>query len=228
MEPQQPPHAEHQRFLATLRASVHGQTLGLRLATLAGVSAWLLMHGQSAEPRYLFVAPLLAVAGASLEVGLARRDLLLAALSRVPTAMVDLELVSEQVPWRRALVRSATAWLYAPMAAVAAAITIDALGARPGWTQQAIWMVALSLSVLATYAGLMGAWWLDRFGEQAPPPGAAALRSASASASSSPAAAPAAGVVQRTPSLVPPEPTPGPFPVKRSEATTQSFGTPVS
>ncbi|MBK8691945.1 MAG: hypothetical protein IPN17_06475 [Deltaproteobacteria bacterium] len=223
MEPQQHPHAEHQRFLATLRASVHGQTLGLRLATLAGVSAWLLVHGQNAEPRYLFVAPLLAVAGASLEVGLARRDLLLAALSRVPTAMIDLELVSEQAPWRRALVRSATAWLYAPMAAVAAAITIDALGARPGWTQQAIWMVALSLSVLATYAGLLGAWWLDRFGEQAPQPGLAALRSASASAA--PTVEPAVGVVQRTPSLVPPEPTPGPFPVKGVHATS---GTPVS
>lgn len=227
MEPQQHPHAEHQRFLATLRATVHGHTLGLRLATLAGVSAWLLVHGQSAEPRYLFVAPMLAVAGGSLEVGLARRDLLLAALARVPTAMVDLELVSEQVPWRRALVRSAVSWLYAPVAAVAAAITIDALGARPGWTQQAIWMVALGLSVLATYAGLLGAWWLDRFGEQAPSPGLAALRSA-ASPSAAPVAAPAVGVVQRTPSLVPPEPTPGPFPVKRAEATTQSFGTPVS
>jgi len=124
-------------------------------------------------------------------------------------------------------VRSAMSWLYAPMAAVAAAITIDALGARPGWTQQAIWMVALSLSVLATYAGLAGAWWLDRFGEQAPAPGLAALRSA-ASPSAAPAAAPALGVVQRTPSLVPPEPTPGPFPVKRPEATTQNFGTPVS
>jgi hypothetical protein len=225
MELQSHPLAEHQRFLATLRARVHSQTLGLRLATLAGVSTWLLVHGQSAEARYLFVAPLLALAGGALEVGLARRDLLLAALARVPTAMVDLDLVEGHVPWRRALVRSAMSWLYAPTATIAAAITIDTLGARPGWTQQAIWMVALALSVLAAYAGLLGAWWLDRFGEQAPPLGAAALRSAAGAGAS---AAPAAGVVQRTPSLVPPEPSPGPFPVKRVEATTQNFGTPVS
>ncbi len=223
MEPQSHPLAEHQRFLATLRARVHSQTLGLRLATLAGVSTWLLAHPPSDEARYLFVAPLLALAGGALEVGLARRDLLLAALAKVPTAMVDLDLVEGQVPWRRALVRSAMAWLYAPAAAIAAAITIDTLGARPGWAQQAIWMVALALSVLAAYAGLLGAWWLDRFGEQAPPVGVAALRSA---AGASPAPAP--GAVQRTPSLVPPEPSPGPFPVKRVEATTQNFGTPVS
>jgi hypothetical protein len=223
MELQSHPLAEHQRFLATLRARVHSQTLGLRLATLAGVSTWLLAHPAADEARYLFVAPLLALAGGALEVGLARRDLLLAALAKVPTAMVDLDLVEGQVPWRRALVRSAMAWLYTPAAAIAAAITIDTLGARPGWTQQAIWMVALALSVLAAYAGLLGAWWLDRFGEQAPPVGVAALRSAAAASP-----APAPGAVQRTPSLVPPEPTPGPFPVKRVEATTQNFGTPVS
>ena len=228
-----PPHplAEHQRFLATLRARVHAQALGLRLATLAGVSAWVLVHGQSTEARYLFVAPMLALAGGALEVGLVRRDLLLGALGRVPTVMVDLELVEAQVPWRRALLRSAMPWLYVPTAAVAAAITIDTLAARPGWTVQAIWMVALGLSVIAAYTGLLGAWWLDRFGGQATVPvGAEALRSAAGIAGGAPAGVyPGAGVgvVQRTPSLVPPEPSPGPFPVKRAESTTQSFGTPA-
>lgn len=221
MEPQPHPLAEHQRFLATLRASLDAQALWLRLATLAGVSTWVLVHGQSAEARYLFVAPMLALAGGALEVGLTRRDQLLAALGRLPTVMVDLELVEGQVPWRRALVRSALPWLYLPTAALAAAITIDTLAARPGWAVQTIWMLALGLSVVAAYTGLLGAWWLDRFGEPAAPVGARALRPA---AQAPVAAAPA---VQRTPSLVPPEPSPGPFPAKRTEATTQSFGTPV-
>ncbi len=220
-----PPHtlAEHQRFLATLRASVHVQSLGLRLTTLAGVSAWVLVHGQSTEARYLFVAPLLALAGGALEVGLARRDMLLGALSRVPTVMIDLDLVEAQVPWRRALIRSAMAWLYVPTAAVAAAITIDTLAVRPGWTVQAIWTVALGLSVIAAYTGLLGAWWLDRFGASVTVPvGASALRGA---AGINPGAE--VGVVQRTPSLLPAEPSPGPFPVKSAESTTQNFGTPT-
>lgn len=226
MEPQAHPLAEHQRFLATLRARVHAQTLWLRLSTLAGVSTWVLVHGQSAEARYLFVAPMLALAGGAMEVGLARRDQLLGALGRVPTVMVDLELVEAQVPWRQALLRSAMSWLYVPTAALAAAITLDTLAARPGWTAQTIWVVALGLAVLAAYMGLLGVWWLNRFGDHSPPLGAAALRSAAAPVGLSPSAP--VGAVQRTPSLVPPEPSPGPFPVKRTESTTQSFGTPVS
>ena len=222
MDPQTHPLAEHQRFLATLRARVQGQTLWLRLATLAGVSAWVLTHGAAAEPRYLFVAPALALVGGAMEVGLARRDQLLGALARVPTVLVDVELVEAQVPWRRALVRSALGWLYVPTAALAAGITIDTLAARPGWAAQTVWTVALALAVVAAYAGLLGAWWLDRFGEPARPLGVAALRGPF------PTEAPAAPAVQRTPSLAPPEPSPGPFPVKRPEATTQSFGTPVS
>jgi hypothetical protein len=228
MEPHAHPLAEHQRFLATLRARVQGQTLGLRLATLAGVAAWVQVHGQTSEARYLFVAPLLALMGGALELELTRRDQLLGALGRVPTVLVDVELVASQVPWRRALLRSAAPWLYVPLAALAAAITIDTLAARPGWAGQTIWMVALGLSVVAAYTGLLGAWWLERFGEAAAPAQVAvqALRGPF------PAAAPvepqSPAVVQRTPSLVPPEPTPGPFPVKRAESTTQSFGTPVS
>jgi hypothetical protein len=236
MDPQAPPYAEHQRFIATLRARVHGQTLALRLATLAGVSTWLLVHGQSPEARYLFVAPLLALAGGALEVGLARRDQLLGALARVPTAMVDLELVALQVPRRRALLRSALAWLYVPTAVLAAGITIDTLAARPGWEGQTIWMVALALSVIAAYAGLLGAWWLERFGEPAAVKvGAAQLRIAAGVGTEAPRSETAFGGahaggagVQRTPSLAPPEPSPGPFPVKRTEATTQSFGTPLT
>lgn len=236
MDPQTHPLAEHQRFLATLRARVHTETLGVRLATLAGVATWLQLHGQTSEARYLFVAPMLALVGGALEVGLTRRDQLLGALGRVPTVMVDVELVAPQVPWRRALLRSAVAWLYVPLATLAAAITIDTLGVRPGWTGEVIWMVALGLSVVASYTGLLGAWWLERFGEAAAPApvGVPALRGPFASpapaitAAPLPAAVPPPAVVQRTPSLVPPEPTPGPFPVKRTESTTQSFGTPVS
>ncbi|MDB4928993.1 MAG: hypothetical protein JWM10_1477 [Myxococcaceae bacterium] len=230
MDPQSPPYAEHQRFLATLRSRLQGQTLWLRLATLAGVSAWVLVHGQSPEARYLFVAPLLALAGGALELGLARRDLLLGALARVPTTAVDLELVEPQVPWRRALLRSAAAWLYAPTAVLAAAITIDTLAARPGWEGQTIWMVALALSVIAAYTGLLGAWWLERFGEPAATTvGATQLRIAAGVGFEAPRAETAGGAaVQRTPSLVPAEATPGPFPVKRAESTTQSFGTPLT
>jgi hypothetical protein len=231
MEPPTHPFAEHQRFLATLRARVHGQTTGLRVATLAGVAAWVQLQGQTPEARYLFLAPMFALAGGALEVGLTRRDQLLGALGRVPTVMVDLDMVAPQVPWRLALLRSAAAWLYIPTAAIAAAITIDTLAVRPGWTGEVIWMVALGLSVVAAYTGLLGAWWQERFGQAAP--GAHAPRAASAPAAPfapAPALDPAAGVgvVQRTPSLVPPEPVPGPFPVKRTESTTQSFGTPVS
>jgi hypothetical protein len=229
MEPHAHPLAEHQRFLATLRARVQGQTLGLRLATLAGVAAWVQVHGQTSEARYLFVAPLLALMGGALEIELTRRDQLLGALGRVPTVMVDVELVASQVPWRRALLRSAAPWLYVPLAALAAAITIDTLAARPGWAGQTIWMVALGLSVVAAYTGLLGAWWLERFGEAAAPAqvGVQALRRPFAAGAPAPVEALSAAAVQRTPSLVPPEPTPGPFPVKRTESTTQSFGTPV-
>lgn len=218
MDTQPTPFAEHQRFLATLRARLHAQALWLRLATLAGVSAWVLVHGQTAEARYLFVAPMLALAGGALEVGLERRDQLLAALGRIPTVMVDLDLVEAQVPWRRAAWRSALPWLYLPTAVIAAGITLDTLDARPGWSAHLFWLIALGLATVAAYAGVLGAWWSDRFGdarETAAPPAVTGL-----------AATPA--VVQRTPSLVPPEPTPGPFPVKRAESTTQSFGTPVS
>jgi hypothetical protein len=232
MDPQAPPYAEHQRFLATLRARVQGQTLWLRLATLAGASTWVLVHGQSPEARYLFVAPLLALAGGALEVGLARRDQLLGALARVPTAMVDLELVEPQVPWRRALLRSAVPWLYIPAAVLTAAITIDTLAARPGWEGQTIWMVALALSVIAAYTGLLGAWWMERFGEPAATTvGTTQLRIAAGVGAEAPRAGAAVGgepAVQRTPSLVPGEAAPGPFPVKRTEATTQSFGTPLT
>lgn len=222
MDTQPTPFAEHQRFLAALRARLHGQALGLRVATLAGVSAWVLVHGQSAEARYLFVAPMLALAGGALEVGIERRDQLLGALGRLPTAMVDVDLVEAQVPWRRAVYRSALPWLYVPTAIVAAGITFDTLDARPGWTAHLFWLIALGLVSVAAYCGVLGAWWSDRFGD--------ARETASLPSAASLASMPA--VVQRTPSLVPPEPTtgatPGPFPVKRTESTTQSFGTPVS
>jgi hypothetical protein len=57
--------------------------------------------------------------------------------------------------------------------------------------------------------------------------GVQALRGPFAAGAPAPVEALSAAAVQRTPSLVPPEPTPGPFPVKRTESTTQSFGTPV-
>lgn len=227
MEHPSTPFAEHQRFLATLRARVHAQTLGLRLFTLAGVSTWLLVHGQSAEARYLFVAPMLALVGGALEVGLSRRDLLLGALGRLPTALVDTDLVESQVSWRRPLYRSALPWLYLPTAVVAAAITLDTLDARPGWTAHLIWLLALGLSTIAAYAGVLGAWWMDRFGDDREAPPVALPMVASFPVSPKPAE-PVEAPVQRTPSLDPPEPVPGPFPVKRTESTTQSFGTPVS
>ncbi len=236
--------AEHQRFLAAARSRLFVHALWLRVATLAGVSSWVLVHGQGAEPRYLFVAPLVALVGGVLDVGVVRREMLFGALAKLPVPVMATEAVEGQVPWRRAVYRSAVPWLHLPVMAVAAGITIDAQAARPGWSAEGLWVAALVFALLGIYAVLLGAWWSDRAAaaqaSAAPPVPLFAAAMRPSMPAPAPFVAPVAAPVpmpaviaaapepevQRTPSLVP-DASPGPFPVKRVDTKPASFGSPV-
>lgn len=197
-----PPDAPYAlRHLELIEADVarHRQNaFRVRVAALATVGGFVALHGAHAQPRYMFVAPALAVGAWLLDAhaeyharclrwlaAAVRGD----AAPRPPAMSLDASPFAERVSWRSALLRPARAAFFLPLVMLGAYIAVDAPHLDPDTVpSELFWYLAVTFLGFLALVGVAWSWWLDRFGAGtfAPPPAA----STSASFQGAPGALP--------------------------------------
>lgn len=153
--------------------------LRIRLAGVALVAGYVALHGAQAQPRYMFLAPVIALGAWILD---AHADWNMRALRLVARAVrgeigprpaplsLDPEPWSEAVSWRQAMLRPARAAFFHPLATMAAFIAVDAPRLDPdGTPSELFWYLAVSFVSFAVLVVVAWSWWYDHFGEATAP-----------------------------------------------------------
>lgn len=171
------------RHLEMVEAEVsrHRQNaLRIRLGALAVVAGYVALHGAQSQPRYMFLAPVLALAGWALDAhaewNVNALRLLASAVRgetgpRPPSLTLDARPFSDRVSWRRALLRPARAMFFHPLTVIAAYVSVDAPRLDPeGVPSELFWYLAVTFMAFLAVVIVAWSWWYDHFGETATPP----------------------------------------------------------
>ncbi len=238
--PQQPVEAvaSHLLRVAEEGARARRGTVPLRVVTTAAVCMVALSHAAVHPARYMWVAPLLAFAGWSLDVTLGRRaaafERLAASLragGRPPAFTLDPTPYEPEVSARSQWFEPARALYYGTLATLAAGVAVDAQRFPASESlQEVLWFLLVSVAALVLLGLIAWSWWLDRF----QPAAASAPRELTPPAASGPSPAVSVSALgagspgpfpprpvrppeERPVPAVPPvscAPAPGPFPVR--------------
>lgn len=189
--PEDPGTLRHLEMTEAEVARHRQNALRTRLATLGLVAGYVALHGAQSQPRYMFIAPVLALAGWALDAhaewNITALRLLASAVRgetapRPPRLSLDTRPFAARVSWRRALLRPARAMLFHPLATIAAYVAVDAPRLDPeGVPSELFWYLAVTFVAFLAVVVIAWSWWYDHFGEStatpawAPPPPPSAL-----------------------------------------------------
>lgn len=172
-----PMRLQHLALVVSERLRCERETTTARLATVAIEAGFMVVHASAPWPRYMFIAPLVALAGWAVEAQINRRK---AGLGVIESALrteseqhpeelsLDVDRVRSETSLWRAVLRPATAVIYHPAAVVGALVAIDAQnvgGTR--WPEEPYWyaavgvlagvaLVAIALTAMAERSGRTG------------------------------------------------------------------------
>ncbi|MEZ4406284.1 MAG: hypothetical protein R3A52_07405 [Polyangiales bacterium] len=169
---------QHLALVEGERARCARDATRVRLATLALEVGFVVLHAGATWPRYMFIAPLVAVAGWAVEAQVNRRAEALGLLAgavrgdwgpRPARLSLDAEAWVDQTSLRRAVFKPATALLYHPAALIGAMVAVDAQNVRGGeWPAEPYWYAALAALGSLALVMVFASWLMDRRRE-APP-----------------------------------------------------------
>jgi len=231
--------AAHLLRVAEEGARARRGMIPLRALSTGAVCFVALSHAALHPARYMWVAPLLAFAGWSLDVSLGRRAAAFERLAAVlrsgsapqpPVLTLDPAPFEADVSLRAQWLESSRALYYGALITLSAGVAVDAQRFPAAESlQEVLWYLVVAVAALGLLGLIAWSWWLDRFRvSPAPAPRLEARPSPAASAVTvsrvalppgapgpfPPRAAPEAPV---SVGMVPPvsiAPAPGPFPVR--------------
>ncbi len=162
--------------LVEREVSRHRQnSLRVRMGALALVAGFIAVMSAQAQPRYMFLAPLIALAGWALDAHAewnvrALRVLAHAIRGEVGPRPAPLSLDTapwaDRVSWRQVILRPARALLFHPMTAIAAYVSIDAPRLDPdGVPSELAWYLAVTFLAFLALVVIAWSWWYDHFGD---------------------------------------------------------------
>jgi hypothetical protein len=191
------------RHLELIEAEVvrHRQNaLRIRAGALFLVGGYIALHSAQSQPRYMFVAPALAIGAWILDAHADWNTRCLAWLSaavrgettpRPPPFSLDASPFVERVSLRSALLRPARAAYFQPLVMLASYIAIDAPRLDPdGTPSELFWYLAVTFLSFLTLVAVAWSWWLDRFGSTPAAPRVAASFQGGASLQGAPSGLP--------------------------------------
>lgn len=171
------PDLRHLELLDAEIARHRQNSFRTRVASLALVAGFIAWHAQHTQPRYMFLAPVLALGAWTLDAaaGWHEQGLRLAVLSVLgapgPRALprsVDIAPFTAKMSVRRALLQPSRALWFLPLVACAGAVAADApLFDAQSVPSQLFWYLAVAFLSFLGLVAVAGSWWYDQFADPA-------------------------------------------------------------